>query len=412
MNILIVTQYFWPEPFRINDFAVEMVKKGHSVTVLTGFPNYPEGKFYDNFLKDKKKYDNLQGVNIVRVPLSARGYSRISLAMNYITFFVSSITFGFIKLRNKNFDIIFVNQLSPVFVGITGFLFAKIKRKPLVMWVLDLWPESFFAVTGNKSKVLLHLFASLSKWIYSRCDVLLASSEGFLPRLKEMTDGRSPVYYFPNWAEEVFENYNAEEKGKSLQSKNTLNVMFAGNVGDAQNFEVVLAAAEILNKEKLPVCWFIVGSGSRLSWLKEQVTKRNLSHCFKFLGRRDVKQVPKLLSQADCLLIILKGDPIYSITVPGKLQSYLALGKPIIASLAGEGAAIISKTKCGFVSDPLDPRGLADNLIKMVATSLDSREEMGKNGRFAYDKNFRRDVTLSKVEKILKSVCDRNFVGI
>lgn len=404
LKILIVTQYFWPENMRINDLAEGMIAKGHEVTVLTGIPNYPDGKVFPDYQKNPDHYSTHSGARIVRTPMLARGKSSITLALNYISFFVSASIFGPYKLRNQKFDVIFACSLSPVFSVIPAIVLGRLKKAPVFTWVLDLWPESLNAVGIIKNKKILTLIGKVVSWIYNRTDYLLAQSKGFEGNLrkyctKEINPTR--IIYFPSWAEDDFSETRKSESDLLSHDKSVFTVVFAGNIGEAQDFPSILQAAEEIQND-IPVRWVVVGSGRASAWLHEEVVSRKLDNV-RLLGRHPLEKMPALFSTADALLVSLKTNEVFAKTIPGKVQAYLASGRPIIAMIDGEAARVVQEAEAGMVCVSGDAASLADIVRKMAALPVDQREEMGKAGRRFYLENFSKPRLFDRLEKLFKT---------
>ncbi len=409
MRLLIVSQYFWPENFRINDLAAELVQRGHQVTVLTGVPNYPDGNIFPRFKADPHKFLNYKGVDIIRVPMTVRGRGNFRLLLNYFTFALSGSVFGPLKLRGIKFDAIFTCQLSPVTVGLPAAVMRAIKRVPMVFWVLDLWPDTLQAVGIVRSRRMIQLIGLLIKFIYSRCDLILAQSRSFIPQIKKYTGSNKRVEYFPSWAEDIFDqqqNIWAEEIPKNPQS---FSVMFAGNLGDAQDFPAILDAAENL-RAHTNIRWLIVGDGRNAQWVQDEIRRRRLDGCVLMFGRYPVERMPSFFSHADALLVSLKDEPIFSMTIPGKLQSYLAAGIPIVAMLNGEGAALVKYSNSGLICNAGDSAGLASAVLKLSKMTKEDRSAMGRNGIEVSTKEFDRSMLIDRLEGWLAEVVSsRNY---
>jgi len=409
VRLLIVSQYFWPENFRINDLAAELVQRGHQVTVLTGVPNYPNGNVFPQFQADPHNFLKYKGVDIIRVPMTVRGRGNFRLLLNYFTFALSGSVFGPLKLRGIKFDAIFTCQLSPVTVGLPAAVMRAIKRVPMVFWVLDLWPDTLQAVGIVRSRRMIQLIGWLIKFIYSRCDLILAQSKSFIPKIKKYTDGSKQIEYLPSWAETIFErqqNVWAEEVPENSQS---FSVMFAGNIGDAQDFPAVLDAAENL-RAHTNIRWLIVGDGRNAKWVEEQITRRCLDGCVLMFGRYPVERMPSFFSHADALLVSLKDEHVFTMTIPGKLQSYLAAGIPVVAMLNGEGAALVKNSNSGLVCNAGDSAGLADAVLKLSKMSKEERSAMGRNGQEVSTKEFDRSMLIDRLEGWLAEVISsRNY---
>ncbi|MEY3639105.1 MAG: hypothetical protein RIR68_2238 [Pseudomonadota bacterium] len=403
MNILIVSQYFWPENFRINDLAQELVARGHRVTVLTGVPNYPGGQIFDDFRRDPQTFSTYENVEVVRVPLFPRGSGAIRLLLNYISFSLFASTVGPWKLRGKKFDVVLTCQLSPVTVGLPGALMAWVKNAPMAMWVLDLWPDTLSAIGVVKSPSLLAYVGKLVGFIYRRCDLILAQSKSFIPKIKYLAGPHIPVVYFPSWAEEIFKNGVASPAPEVPFKQGSFNVMFAGNVGEAQDFNCILAAAELL-KNHTNIRWLIVGDGRMTSWVQDQIKLRGLDDSVLLLGRYPVERMPHFFAHADAMLVTLADQEIFSMTIPGKLQSYLAAGVPIVAALNGEGAEVIRLANAGFACPAGDSSELAAIVLKMSEISLADRQAMGKNGMEYSQREFDRHRVIDMAENFLSGL--------
>lgn len=408
MNILIVTQLFWPENFRINDLAVGLKEKGHNVTVLTGIPNYPEGRFYPGYGLFKKMRQDYHGVKVIRVPLLSRGKSKsLRLALNYLSFVFFACLLAPFLCRGK-FNLIFVNQLSPVTVGLPAIVMKKLKRIPILFWVLDPWPESLSATGAIKSPLILGMVSNLVRFIYRQCDRILVSSQGFITRIERMGGKPEQICYFPNWAEEIYQTTSKD--GDSINLKEVpsgFRVMFAGNIAVAQDFPTILSAAEKL-KNYPDIHWLIVGDGRMFDWVKKKVEERGLTSNFHLLGRYPLEAMPHFFALADVMLVTLKRDPIFALTVPGKLQSYLYSGRPVIAALDGEGGRLVAEAKVGLVCPAEDPVALANAVLTMYQTPQTEREKMGTNGKIYCDKNFNRTLLLDRLEEWMQKVKRNN----
>lgn len=391
MKILIVSQYFWPENFRINDLAIGLIERGHKVTVLTGMPNYPEGKLFPGygFFIRREEYE---GVKIIRVPLVSRGNGRSSrLIANYISFALMACLLGPF-LCSGQFNLIFVCQLSPVTVGLPALLLKRIKRIPIIFWILDLWPESLSATGAIKSPFILKMVDVLVRFIYRGCDKIVVSSKGFIPSVAKKLECSGHISYFPNWQEPEYADIVTFTK--SLPEG--FRIVFAGNIGVAQDFETILSVAVKLKRYK-DIQWIILGDGRRLDWLTKQIELRNLSASFHLKGRYPANMMPVFFAQADVLLVTLKRDPLFALTVPGKIQSYMACGRPIVAALDGEGGRLITESGSGLSVPSEDVEQLSNAILTMYRMPKEEREAMGKRGQEYCEKNFSREVLLDRL---------------
>lgn len=397
MRILVVTQYFWPENFRINDLVSELVNRGHQVTVLTGKPNYPDGIFFPDFLASPEKFNEFNGVKIVRIRIPARGAGSARLVLNYLAFALNASLLGPWLLRNQNFDVIFANQLSPVTVGIPAAVMRFFKKAPLVFWVLDLWPETIEALGITRSKFILAILRQLVRQIYKQCDLILAQSKSFISKIAQYAESDAWIEYFPSWSDIVLRDRQIQPATEFPMSPGSFNIMFTGNIGEAQDFPAIINAAKIL-KEHQNIRWIIIGSGRQEAWVKAQIKKLGLEDCFILLGRFPIERMTSFFMHADALLITLKRDPIFAMTIPGKLQSYLATGIPILAMLDGEGSAIVSKSGSGFTCASGDSVALAQCARRLSLMPIQERKSMGENGPIFSAQEFDRNQLISQLE--------------
>ncbi|MDQ6990295.1 MAG: glycosyltransferase family 4 protein [Mariprofundaceae bacterium] len=408
MRILIVSQYFWPENFRITDLAIALKEKGHEVTVLTGMPNYPAGKLYDGYSWWKSRRETMQDIPIVRVPLFVRRESRSwELALNYVSFVLSACLLAPWLLRKKKFDVIFTFEVSPVTVGIPGILMAKLKKSPMFFWVQDLWPETLEATGAVKSPMILSLVGRMVKSIYRGCDRILVQSQSFIEPVVVVGAEREKVRYFPNWAESLYQpvQLNVDAAERQEVPCNGFIVMFAGNLGVAQSLESIIAAAQLLKNENIH--WVFLGDGRRRVWLQNTATEQTLDKVH-ILGSRPMETMPAYFSLADAMLVTLKDDPVMATTIPGKVQSYLACAKPIIGGLNGAGATVIDESGAGYSVASGDVQALADAVLKMSRLDAFERDNMGKAARRYYEQNFDRDTLVKKLESWMSDSCGIN----
>lgn len=397
-----VTQYFWPETFRINDLVAGFVERGHEVTVLTGQPNYPDGQIFPEFRANTTAFSRYEGADVIRIPMLARGRGGLRLALNYLSFALSGIFFGPLFLRGRAFDAIFVFQPSPVTVALPAIVLGWIKRAPAALWVLDLWPESLAALGVVRSRAVLGAIGLLVRFIYRRSAVVLAQSRSFLPEIRRYLKDQHPALYFPSWSERADSPQVTDSAAEIASAPELFTVVFTGNIGEAQDFPVILDAAALLQDE--PVRWVVVGDGRNANWVREQVKERGLAECVLLPGRFPLERMPSFMRHADALLVSLRAEPIFAMTIPGKLQSYLNAGLPIIAMLNGEGAAVVKDANAGIAVAAGDAAGLAKAVRVMLATSNDDRQKMGANGRRYADREFDRDALLGRLETILGNI--------
>ncbi len=401
LRILVVSQYFWPENFRINDLVREWTARGHQVTVITGRPNYPGGEIFPEYLQNPGNFVWFGGVQIYRVPMFARASGSLRLVLNYFSFVLGAGLFGPWKLRGYSPDVIFVFEPSPVTVGLPAVFLARLKRCPVVFWALDLWPETLATIGVVKHPKALSAVAKMVRFIYNRCTLVLGQSRSFLPSIGRYCDDPSKVRYFPSWAEDVFQEPVDDPICEIPPAPGKLSILFAGNVGDAQDFPAILDAADRL-KYRHDIRWLIVGDGRRSSWVSEQVQARGLGDRVLLLGRYPLERMPAFYARADVLLVSLKKDPTFSMTIPGKLQSYLAAGRPIIGMLDGEGSDVIERAGAGMVCPAGDSVALAETIQRFMETSPVERQRMGELGQAYAKTEFDRSTLVSRSLNLLE----------
>lgn len=400
MRLLVVSQYFWPENFRISDLVADMVERGHQVTVLTGQPNYPSGRFFPGYSWHRPRTETYQGATIVRVPLVSRGSAgAIRLALNYLSFAAFGALGVWLRLRGK-FDAIFVFEVSPITVGIPAIVASRRFKAPILFWVLDLWPESLTAAGGVQSPRVLRAVDRLVRWIYRHCARVLVQSRAFIPEIARHGVPHSKILYFPGWGESLFQPLQHANSALLPPLPEGFKLLFAGNIGEAQDLPTVLQAAALL-REHAHIHWLIAGDGRMAAWAKKEAQRRGLSQVH-FLGRYPLESMPHFYAAADALLLPLKREPIFALTIPGKLQSYLACARPILAMLDGEGARIVEQAGVGLTCPAGDAEGLAKQVLNLAAMPEPERRAMGLNGRKYYEANFDRTRLFDQLEIWLK----------
>jgi colanic acid biosynthesis glycosyl transferase WcaI len=398
MKILIVTQYFWPESFRINDLALGLNEKGHQVTVLTGMPNYPDGHFFQGYGFFKNVRQNYHGVKVMRSPLLPRGNGKgFRLALNYLSFAFFASLLAPVFCRGK-FDLIFIYEPSPITVCLPALLLKKLKSAPVMFWMQDLWPESLSATGAVRSEKILKMVDMLVRFIYKGCDRILVQSQAFFEPVKHRGGDSSRVLYYPNSAEELYQPFMLEkDASERAVMPEGFCVTFAGNIGAAQDFRTILNAAELL-KDQTEINWVIIGDGRMFPWVKSQVIERNLMQTVHLLGRYPVDAMPRFFALSDALLVTLKKEPVFSLTIPSKIQSYLACAKPIIAALDGEGARIIEEAGAGLTCSAENPEALAEAVLEMYRMPQSERQAIGMCGNTYFNAHFEHKMLLDRLE--------------
>ena len=402
LKILIVTQYFWPENFKINDLAFHLAKLGYDIQVLTGIPNYPTGKYFNGYGYFKKTNELIENISIYRVPIIPRGKAtRLRLGLNYISFVISA-TIKALLIKNK-YDLIFIYEPSPITVAIPGIILKKIKQIPIIIWVTDLWPESVVSAGNFKSSFIPNLLTPVVRYIYHHCDKILVSSKGFVNSIIDKGINKSKIEFFPQWAELIFKPVRSDKYLLGEIPKNSFKIMFAGNIGEAQDFPSIIETARILKGNK-NIHWVVLGEGRRKEWVNSKVKEYGLESSFHLMGSFPLEMMPKFYAQADCLLFSLKKEYIFSITIPGKVQTYLACGKPIVCMVDGEAAKIIDDAKAGLSCPSESPELLAKNIEQLSSLSEAKLSKLGENALLHYKKEFERNMLMEKMENIIINI--------
>lgn len=391
MKILVVCQYYYPEPFRISDICEALAEKGHDVTVVTGTPNYPEGEIYKGYEKGNRAEEVIKGVKVHRCRQIPRKKGPIYRFLNYYSYAVSSR--HYVVKMQEDFDVVFVNQLSPVMMAEAGISWAKKHKKRSVLYCLDLWPESLLVGGIKKDSLIYRFFLGVSKRIYRNVDQILVSSHGFLnyfDTVLGMDSGK--IGYLPQYAEEMFDQLPVAEGNKK-----TVNFLFAGNVGTLQSVETIVEAAHIL-KDENNIHIHIAGSGISLENCRK---KADGLDNITFYGRRPLEEMPKFYSMADAMLITMEKNTVLSETLPGKVQSYLAAGKPVIGAIDGETVRIVDDADCGICCPAEDAAALA-RILRDCAAHPDRLSKYGENARNYYLKHFRKQDFIEALESVLR----------
>ncbi|MDR7022775.1 glycosyltransferase family 4 protein [Pseudomonas peli] len=403
MRVLVLSQYFWPESFIINDIVRTLDEQGHEVVVATGKPNYPDGKVFEGyraFGTQRERY--LDRIDVVRVPLWPRGGGGArNLILNYLSFVIAGFFCLPWLLRKREFDAILVFAPSPILQAIPAIPLKWIKRAKLALWVQDLWPDSLAATGFVKNPHVLRIVGWLVKAIYRCCDKLLVQSPAFFMPVARYAP-KEKIYYFPNSirGERIAEESTAVPRELIELLNNHFCVVFAGNLGTAQGLEtIVQAAIELRGEPDLRVV--LVGSGSRLAWLESQKRSLGLDNLV-LPGRFPIQAMPYIFERSSALLVTLSDRDIFSQTVPSKIQAYLAAGKPILASLNGEGARVVIEAGAGLTSPAEQVHALVKNIREFQSMSPLQRKQMGRAGRDYFDRNFEMRSQVKRLVEMLQ----------
>ena len=403
MRILVISQYFWPETFRVNDVVKFLRDNNHHVDILTGTPNYPEGKLFDEYKLNKKKFQNYYGATVFRVPVFLRRDGRqIFLFFNYIAFIFSSIIFGSFVLRNKKYDIVFSFATSPLTSSIPAIFFSKIKYCKSFIWVLDLWPDILSELKIIKNIFLYKIISWISKFIYKNFDYILCQSRSFKEKIFLYNKKYDNNIYFPAWAENINES---PKKKIQYNDDKSFKIVFTGNVGEAQNFDQVIKAA-ILLKNYDDIKWIIVGTGRELENIKKVILKENIKN-FIVEGKKPVEEMSHYHSIANVLFISLKSGQAISSTIPGKLQTYLQSNKFILGMVNGESKKIIEESGMGICVNPDNPEELVKMILHLKAHPEIIKKINDNNSGVSYlEKHFNKALILNDLMKNLNKAYD------
>lgn len=380
-HILVISQYFYPEQFRINDICKEWVKRGYQVTVITGIPNYPIGKFYDGYGILKKNKDIYCGVRIVRLPLIPRGSNSVMLSMNYLSFVVTG---GLWSLFSKiSADFVFIFEVSPMTQALPGVWYAKKHNIPCYLYVQDLWPDNVEIITGIQNACILGLLNRMVHYIYKNCNRIFVTSKSFRTELIKRHVPKEKVVYWPQYAEDCYKPV------KRSGDSNCFTVVFTGNIGFAQGLEILPRTASFLKGENIR--FLMVGEGRYREKLMEEIKEYDVSAQFEFVGKVSPEHVPRYLAMADIAFISFMDSPLFKKTIPAKLQSYMACGMPIVAVATGETKRLIEEAQCGICI----PFGSAEQLASAVKRMRhEDLRKMGENSWVFYKKLFNKNKLL------------------
>ena len=392
MKILVVCQHYWPEPYPLPDVCEELVRRGHTVHVVTDIPNYPMGVIYCEYRHGQNRTQVHNGVQITRTFTIGRGCNPLLRILNYYSYAISSTLYA--KGLKEEYDVVFANQTSPIMMISAALAYAKKWKRRVIVYCMDLWPACLAAGGVTEKSMIYKYFGHLSGRLYRGSDRILITSQMFRGYLVEQHNvNNDKISYIPQYADDRFDvKPNATSK-----NKNTIDLVFAGNIGAAQNILTILEAANILKNEET-LFWHIIGDGSEFQNIKVATIERGLQKVI-IHGRVSLDKMPVYYEMADAMLVTLTSDRFISMTLPGKIQTYMAAGKPIIGSANGETAIVIKEANCGFCAKAEDAQGLADVVRNFIACK--NKEQLGTNARKYYLDHFSKKKFMDKLEKEL-----------
>ena len=398
MRVLILTQYYYPETFKSTDIGEELVKRGHQVDVLCGIPNYPEGKYYKGYGLLRKRCEKVNGVNIYRCIQTPRGKSAssIGLSLNYISFVVfASLWVLFFFAWRKKYDAIITHEPSPITQIIPAILLGKIRKTPVYSWIMDIWPDSAMAAIGpDRAPMIRKMLSAVTEFVYRNSKLVLVTSKGMMELVNREHDYSDKLVYFPNWCDDI----KALPQEESQKLPEGFKIMMAGNLNTGIGVEGVINLVDRLKNHK--DLWFVfVGGGTSEEMMREELKKRDINNVI-MTGRLPFSQMPSLYAQADVMLLTLRKttQPHLRATVPARLQSYLAAGKPVLAMIDGCSADIINQSNCGFAVPAGDVESLAIYIETTVLPDAEGFKEKGNNARAFFEKYYRKEKCISNLE--------------
>lgn len=405
-HILVISQYFFPEEFRINDICKEWIKRGYQVTVVTGIPNYPQGHFFKGYSWTKRRKETYEGIRIIRLPILPRGKNTLMLVLNYLSFVVAGF---FWKLFTKvKADKVFIFEVSPMTQALVGVWYAKKRKIPCCIYVQDLWPENVEAVLGIKNHWIIGGINRMVDDIYRSCSVILTTSPSFVRRIEERTaawdnKGTSKVKYWPQYAEEFY--VPVERKPlEDLPEDDSFKIVFTGNIGYAQGLSILPSVAEMLKEKKINCKFVIIGDGRYREELETALEERNVQDMFLLPGRKAPEEIPQYLVYCDVAFVSFAENELFSMTIPAKLQSYMACGMPILAAAAGETKRIIEEAECGWVVPMGDAERLAEAVVTLAGCDKNDLRKLGKNALAYCNDNYNKKSLLDKFDSIILKV--------
>ena len=395
-HILVISQYFYPEQFRINDICTEWVKRGYKVTVITGIPNYPQGKYYDGYGLFKKRKETYNGIEIIRIPLIPRGNNAIMLVLNYLSFVVSGF---FWKVSTKiKADYVFIFEVSPMTQALPGVWYAKNRKIPCYLYVQDLWPENVEIVTGITNKMIIGTIGKMVDYIYNGCSRIFTTSESFAKSIHSRGISIDIIEYWPQYAEDFYVPLE-EMSIPEIPKDDVFNIIFAGNIGTAQGLDILPKAAELIKtKSDQKVMFNIVGDGRYKNELRRLVEAKGLDDMFNFIPKQPAARIPEFLAASDAAFLSLTDSNLFAMTIPAKLQTYMACGIPSIACAIGETDRIINESNSGVCCKPGDAEDLAEKIIILSSNPKEELKQLGNNARKYYDTYFNKQMLLDKMD--------------
>ncbi len=411
MRILVVCQHYAPEPFNVSDICEGLVERGHEVTALTALPNCPSGVVDEVYRHGRRRREEIGGVDVVRVPIVARGrdlkgLNKLRRVANYASFpFSSWLTSA---CSRKRFDAVMCVQYSPVLMAMPALRIARTQGLPCLIYSFDLWPEDMLTGGLSREGVPYRIMRDVSKRIYGAADAVAVTSPGFEDYFREELGLEGlDCPWLPQYAEDMFESAGAGPA--PISADGSVTFTFAGNVGGNQSVQTIVRAAAIA-REKAPMRVRVVGSGSRLEECRSLAAELGADNV-EFPGRMPLEEMPALYASSDAMLLTLAkaegGSLVSKYTIPRKLQSYLASGRPVVAATDGMASRIVEEGDCGLAVPAEDPEALAAAMVSFAETEAEGRAAMGARAKALYEREYSRERFFVSLGEILDGLVSK-----
>lgn len=397
-HILVISQYFYPEQFRINDMCIEWVKRGYRVTVVTGIPNYPQGEFFEGYDKNNKRTELWNGITIIRLPISPRKTGAKNLIKNYLSFVWSGFWW---KVKTKiKADYVFCFEVSPMTQALVAVWYAKKQKIPCYLYVQDLWPENVEIVTGIHNPFVIKPVSVMVNYIYKHCTHIFATSPSFVAEIRKRCKNKKKVSYLPQYAEEFYvpvDRESAKKQCPEIPEDDSFKICFTGNIGQAQGLEILPKAAGLLKNENIK--FVIIGDGRDREKFETSIQDHAVEDKFLLIERQPAEKIPAFLGCCDAAFLSFMDNELFAKTIPAKLQSYMACGMPVIAAASGETKRIIEEAACGVCSEIGNVRMLAEKIKCLRQMNL---YQMSKNARSYFEIHFSKSKLFEKIQIYLE----------
>lgn len=400
-HILVYSQYFYPEQFRINDICLELVSRGYRVSVVTGIPNYPEGKFYEGYDRKNKRIEKWHGIDIYRMPIIARGNNKVTLSLNYLSFVLAA------KANQaslpQDVDLVFTYEVSPITQALPAIWYAQKKQVKHLLYVMDLWPENVVAMTNDRINLLMRPLNSMVNYIYKYSDVIMTSSKSFVKTIIDRGVQEEKLSFWPQYAEDIYKQQPKDNTEVQVKGFSEKTFVFAGNIGEAQGLNILVDVANQLKTEAIKVKFIVIGDGRAKKDLLKKIEASLVTDYFYFIDRQPANLIPYYLAKFDFALVTLAKNDIFNQTIPAKIQSLMACGKPLMVSADGECQTIIEESQSGFYSDAGDVSALVSNIKKAIEMTDTDITKLGNNSYEYYLDNFEKSMLVDKFEDIINA---------